>query len=31
MKTDLFDRTIIGNAQDAVVFITNVLESSTEY
>ncbi|MGE0682234.1 MAG: PAS domain-containing sensor histidine kinase, partial [Candidatus Binatia bacterium] len=31
MKTGLFDSAIIGNAQEAVDFITNILESSTEY
>lgn len=30
-KAKLFDRAIVGNAQDAVDFITNILESSTEY
>ena len=30
-KTKLFDNTIVGNAQEAVDFIANVLESSTEY
>ena len=31
MKSRLFDRSIVGTAQEAVDFITNVLESSTEY
>ena len=31
MKTKLFDSTFVGTAQDAVDFITNILESSTEY
>ena len=30
-KTRLFDSAIVGNAQEAVDFITNILESSTEY
>jgi len=30
-KARLFDNAIVGNAQEAVDFITNVLESSTEY
>jgi len=30
-KTKLFDSAIVGNAQEAVDFITNILESSTEY
>jgi PAS domain-containing protein len=30
-KVDLFDRTMVRDAQAAVDFITNVLESSTEY
>src|SRR6185295_10177300 len=30
-QTKLFDRAIVGNAQEAVDFITNILESSTEY
>src|SRR6185369_11993379 len=30
-KTKLFDPTIVGNAQEALDFIGNVLESSTEY
>jgi PAS domain-containing protein len=30
-KVDLFDRTIVKNAHAAVNFITNILESSTEY
>ncbi|MBI3328660.1 MAG: PAS domain S-box protein, partial [Nitrospinae bacterium] len=30
-KAKLFDSAIVGNAQEAVDFITNVLESSTEY
>ena len=30
-KTKLFDAAIVGNAQEAVDFITNILESSTEY
>jgi PAS domain S-box-containing protein len=30
-KTRLFDRAIVGNAQEAVDFIANVLEASTEY
>ncbi len=29
--TTLFDHAMIGNAQEAVDFITNILESSTEY
>jgi len=29
--TKLFDSAIVGNAQEAVDFITNILESSTEY
>jgi PAS domain S-box-containing protein len=31
MATKLFDRTIVGSAQEALDFIGNVLESSTEY
>ncbi len=31
MKPRLFDTSIVGTAQDAVDFITNILESSTEY
>src|SRR5438034_5031881 len=31
MITKLFDSTIIGNAQEAIDFIGNILESSTEY
>src|SRR2546427_3810249 len=31
MATKLFDPTIVGNAQEALAFIGNVLESSTEY
>src|SRR5436189_247372 len=31
MKTRLFDRAIIGNVHEALDFITNILESSTEY
>jgi PAS domain S-box-containing protein len=31
MATKLFDSAIVGNAQEAVDFITNILESSTEY
>src|SRR5215470_15460511 len=31
MKTRFFDNTIIGNDQEALDFITNLLESSTEY
>ena len=31
MATKLFDRTIIGNAEETVNFISNILESSTEY
>src|SRR5436189_3609582 len=31
MKTRLFDRAIIGNVHEALDFITNVLEASTEY
>ena len=30
-QTKLFDRAIVSTAQDAVDFITNILESSTEY
>ncbi|HXD11844.1 MAG TPA: PAS domain-containing protein, partial [Anaerolineales bacterium] len=30
-KTKLFDSAIVGNAQEAVDFIGNILESSTEY
>jgi PAS domain S-box-containing protein len=30
-KAKLFDSAIVGNAQEAVDFITNILESSTEY
>src|SRR3569833_2532774 len=30
-QTKLFDRAIVSNAQDAVDFIANMLESSTEY
>lgn len=30
-KTRLFDHAIVGNAREAVEFITNILESSTEY
>jgi DNA-binding NarL/FixJ family response regulator len=30
MKTKLFDSSIVGNAQEAVDFIGNILESSTE-
>jgi len=30
-KEKLFDSAIVGNAQEAVDFITNILESSTEY
>jgi len=30
-KSKLFDRTVVGTAQEAVDFITNILESSTEY
>lgn len=30
-KTTLFDNAIVGNAQEAVDFIANILESSTEY
>jgi PAS domain S-box-containing protein len=30
-KAKLFDNVIVGNAQEAVDFITNILESSTEY
>src|SRR4029079_16513341 len=30
-RTNLFDSAIVGNAQEAVDFITNILESSTEY
>ncbi|MBI4287511.1 MAG: PAS domain S-box protein [Chloroflexi bacterium] len=30
-KSKLFDTTIVGTAQEAVDFITNILESSTEY
>src|ERR1051326_3595917 len=30
-KAKLFDSQIVGNAQEAVDFITNILESSTEY
>jgi PAS domain S-box-containing protein len=30
-KAKLFDSAIVGSAQDAVDFITNILESSTEY
>ena len=30
-KAKLFDGAIVGNAQEAVDFITNILESSTEY
>src|SRR5690242_15463176 len=30
-KTKLFDNAIVGNAQEAVDFIANILESSTEY
>src|SRR5260370_4716250 len=31
MSDKLFDSHIVGNAQEAVDFITNILESSTEY
>jgi PAS domain S-box-containing protein len=31
MLTKMFDSTIVGNAQEAVEFISNILESSTEY
>ena len=31
MKPKLFDNSIVGDAQEAVDFITNILESSTEY
>src|SRR6266404_2988528 len=31
MKTRLFDSAIIGNVHEALDFITNILESSTEY
>jgi PAS domain-containing protein len=30
-KAKLFDSSIVGTAQEAVDFITNILESSTEY
>src|SRR6266480_2859230 len=30
-KAKLFDSSIVGNGQEAVDFITNILESSTEY
>jgi PAS domain S-box-containing protein len=30
-KAKLFDNAIVGNAQEAIDFITNILESSTEY
>ncbi|MBI2859531.1 MAG: PAS domain S-box protein, partial [Chloroflexi bacterium] len=30
-RSQLFDKTIVGTAQEAVDFITNILESSTEY
>src|SRR5260370_10646762 len=30
-KARLFDNSIVGTAQEAVDFITNILESSTEY
>ena len=30
-KAKLFDNAIVGNAQEAVDFISNILESSTEY
>src|SRR4029079_14528280 len=30
-RAKLFDSAIVGNAQEAVDFITNILESSTEY
>lgn len=31
MATKLFDSTIVGNAEQALDFIGNILESSTEY
>jgi len=31
MKTGLFDSAIIGSTQEALDFIANILESSTEY
>jgi hypothetical protein len=31
MATNLFDSAIVGNVQEAVDFISNILESSTEY
>ncbi len=31
MKAKLFDGAIVGNAQEAMDFIGNILESSTEY
>jgi len=31
MKAKLFDSAIVSNAQEAVDFIGNILESSTEY
>jgi PAS domain S-box-containing protein len=31
MRAPLFDQSIVGDAQQAVEFITNILESSTEY
>lgn len=31
MATNLFDNSIVGNAEQALDFIGNVLESSTEY
>jgi len=30
-KSNLFDSAVVGTAQEAVDFITNILESSTEY
>ncbi len=30
-KSNLFDSTVVGTAQEAVDFITNILESSTQY
>ncbi len=31
MKARLFDSSIVGSAQQAVDFVSNILESSTEY
>ena len=31
MSSSLFDKSVVGTAQEALAFITNILESSTEY